>query len=766
MLQTQERDRTSDTSINGHGRAAEAERCALSRLDDYLQKALIHREDWAALKPEVRKRLEALEDRRQLLDSLLEQKLLTQYQVDRIEAGSTQGLLLGSYRILSRLGAGGMGVVFLAEHILLRRLVAIKILPMSPGDDPCGVLLSRFFNEIRMVAQLQHPNIVWAIDTGEFISHGLESQVLYYHVMEYVPGQSLEEMVQSGGAFSVLAACDAVYQIASALAEAHKHRLVHRDIKPSNILVTPDGQAKLLDFGLARTMDNRQTQPGVLLGTVDYMAPEQFTDASAVDIRADIYSLGGTLFWCLTGKVPFPMNDDRSQRGAVGATGPTRQPPSMRALRPDLPASLDDVVMKMMANRPQDRYPTPLAVMKALLPFLTEASGEVSYLASSGANRAAPARVEGPPTEPSCHRVLLVDDEPAMRVISRTVLEAQGIVCDEVAEGRAALDASRGRHFDLLLIDVEMPGMPGTEVLRQLRDAPPNANLKIIMTSGRVSSDEMASMILAGADDFLAKPFSVVQLLARSKAAIRLKSAQDRSDSLHRQILKTNQELETNLASKDCDLSQTRNTLVLTLAELIAARAAETAGHLQRISAYVRAFAQELLTVPGFASQVDENYILSFEGAAPLHDIGMIGVPEHILLKPGKLDPEESLVMQSHTTQGAEILQKLSHRQGIAVGFLQTAIDITRHHHERWDGRGYPDRLAGNDIPLSARIVGLVDVYDAIRAKRPRTSQRLPHVAAVQMITEASPGQFDPALLRTFERTHHIFEKIFRETAD
>src|SRR5207249_4775363 len=230
--------------------------------------------------------------------------LLTAYQAERIAAGTTFGLILGNYRVLERLGTGGMGVVFKAEHLLLPRLVAIKVLPATPDQDP--ELLHRFFTEMSTFASLQHPNIVNAVDAGEISGGGGDGGTLHYFAMEYIHGRDIEAHVDHKGRLAVAEACDLTYQVASALAEAHKHNLVHRDIKPSNILVTPQGQAKLLDFGLARHFRSRMTTPGIVLGTIDYMAPEQARDSSTVDIRADIYGLGGTLFWSLTGRVPFP----------------------------------------------------------------------------------------------------------------------------------------------------------------------------------------------------------------------------------------------------------------------------------------------------------------------------------------------------------------------------------------------------------------------------------------------------------------------------
>ncbi|MBI1831246.1 MAG: protein kinase, partial [Planctomycetes bacterium] len=661
---------------------------ALALLDFCVQKRLVHPEDWRKTPEDARAALETEADCANLLDALVQFRLLTRYQADRIAARTIHGLILSSYRVLDRLGAGGMGIVFLAEHIHLRRLAAIKMLPLYAGSDPNSLMLGRFFNEIRVIAQLQHPNIVGAIDTGEIPGDNPEAPWLYYHVMEYVPGKDLEALVRSNGPFPILGACDLAYQIASALVEAEKHNLVHRDIKPSNILVTPEGQAKLLDFGLARSLEHRQTQQGVVLGTIDYLAPEQARDSSTVDIRADIFSLGGTLYWALTGRVPFPSDAPLQHQIMARLLQPA---PSARAARCDIPAELDAVIARMMANNRDERYPTPQAVMRAFLPFLRSQSGESLYvhpreLDHSPGNLLAPADVK----PPASRRLLIVDDDEMMRSIARYALTAEGFECVEAADGRQAIDTARSGRFDLVLLDVELPEVRGDDVLRRLRDEPSSPNLKIVMASGRASAEEMSNMLLAGADDFLTKPFSVMQLIARVKAAIRLKDAQDRSDGLAHSLLNLNQQLENNLRARDSDLIDARNALTLAIAELVTYRGVETPAHLVRIPQYVRTLAEAAQANPGFAGKLDANFIQLLDGTSPLHDVGMIGLPDHIFLKPGKLNDEERILMRTHTTIGADILQKISRVHGFAAPFFQMAIDITRHHHERWDGKDYP----------------------------------------------------------------------------
>jgi response regulator RpfG family c-di-GMP phosphodiesterase len=736
---------------------------ALALLDFCVQRSLIHREDWQSIPEDVRRALEAETDAAHLLQELVELKLLTQYQAERIDAGTTHGLLLGSYRVLDRLGAGGMGVVFLAEHIHLRRLVAIKMLPLYAGADVASPLLTRFFNEIRIIAQLQHPNIVWAIDTGELPGEGVDAPMVYYHVMEYVPGKDLETLVDKDGPLAVMRACDITYQIASALVETDKRHLVHRDIKPSNILVTPEGQAKLLDFGLARTAHNRHTQQGIVLGTIDYLAPEQARDASAVDIRADIYSLGGTLYWALTGKVPFPSDAPLHQQIVNRLL---QAPPSVSRARFDIPQDLSAVVTKMLATKPEDRFQTPQAVMRALLPYLRSLSGASLYLPMRETGQEVVSQRQQPNLQPSnVHRVLIVDDEREMRGIARFALSAEGMQCDEASDGLEALERARTNSYDLLLVDVEMPNLRGDALLRRLRDEPPGPNLKIIMASGRVTTDEMSTMLLAGADDFLQKPFSIFQLIARVKAALRLKAAQDRSDSLAQSLLGVNQQLEQNLRARDSDLVDARNALTLAIAELVAYRGVESTAHLTRIQAYVRILAQEASRAPFFGGKIDQGFIQLLEGTAPLHDLGMIGLPEYVFQKPGKLSDDERVMMRSHTTIGADILTKVARNHGFAAAFLQMAIDITRHHHERWDGMGYPDRLAAEDIPLSARFVAIADVYDALRARRPH-KPALSHAAAVEVLTEASHGQFDPTLLLIFRTCAASMDHVFKSYPD
>jgi response regulator RpfG family c-di-GMP phosphodiesterase len=730
-------------------------------IDRLLEAGVLLCEDWQALKPSIRDRILSQTGDDLVVELLIQQQQLTPYQAARIKAGTLFGLVLGSYRVLDRIGAGGMAVVFKAEHIDLRHVVAIKVLPLSPGQDPR--MLSRFMAEMRSVARLRHPNIVAAMDAGRVTSRDPDQPTLQYLVMEYVPGQDLEEHVRQHGALKVPRACNLIHQIAGALTETHKFQMVHRDIKPSNILVTPEDQAKLLDFGLSRNFDGRLTQPGTVLGTIDYMAPEQARDASAVDIRADIYGLGGTLYWCLAGEVPFPGSDNPADclvRRMIQA------PPSVRERCPEVPAQLDAVLRRMMAVKPDDRYATPQDVTRALLPFLKSDAAEFGTLEPVGLPAGPASNFQAAAQAmPKIHRVLIVDDEPGVRFFSREVLSGDGIVSDEASDGMMALKMVQENPPDLVLLDVNMPELRGLEVLRRLRESPPTPNLKVIMFSGQATADEMAQMLMAGADDYLTKPFSVLQLQGRVQAALRLKAAQDREVLLNKRLLAVNAELERNLTSRDCDLVNARNALVLALARLVEHRDNDTGTHLLRIQHYCRVLAEKAAVTPQFAGQIDVPFVEMLECCAPLHDIGKVGLPDHILLKPGKLTPDERILMQAHTTIGAETLRVVAQQHGSAMAFLQMAIDITRHHHERFDGTGYPDRLAGNAIPLAARIVAVCDVYDALRSRRVY-KPALSHAATVQLMTESSPGHFDPALVQCFLGCAAEFERLFDDNPD
>jgi putative two-component system response regulator len=336
---------------------------------------------------------------------------------------------------------------------------------------------------------------------------------------------------------------------------------------------------------------------------------------------------------------------------------------------------------------------------------------------------------------------------------------------DEAADGIQALTLMASRNYDLVLLDIDMPKMHGMEVLRRLRENPPGSHLKVIMLSGRATEDEMALMMRAGADDYLSKPFSLVQLRERVKAALRLKVAQERSDLLNRNLLTVNHQQEQGLLARDSDLIQARNALVLALAEMVGQRDAQTGAHLMRLRHYSRCLAEEAGRSPSVANQIDEHFLQMLECCTPLHDIGKVGVPNYILQKPGRLSDEERLIMQKHTIIAATTLQKVAKAHGFALAFFQMAIEIARHHHERFDGNGYPDRLAGEEIPLSARIVAIVDVYDALRSKR-IYKPALPHADAVRIMVQEDTGHFDPFLLAAFQRCCEDFERIFQQLTD
>jgi len=302
----------------------------------------------------------------ELAELLIRAGLLTHYQAEQLLIGKHRDFLIGGkYKVLERLGAGGMASVYLCEHRVMRRPVALKILPPGAGDAPPA--LERFRREARAVAQLNHPNIVAAHDIDQ---HG----PMHFLVMEYVDGINLEDHVAGFGPMDPLRAAHYIEQAARGLEHAHRAGLVHRDIKPSNLLVDRAGVVKVLDLGLARfaadEVDHltKAADRNLILGTLDFMAPEQARDSHAVDIRADIYGLGATFYFLLTG------------RGLYGDATPAQklaaqqysQPVPLRGLRADVPEGLAAIIDRMLEKDPARRFPTPEELLRALRPWTRE----------------------------------------------------------------------------------------------------------------------------------------------------------------------------------------------------------------------------------------------------------------------------------------------------------------------------------------------------------------------------------------------------------
>ncbi|MFO0809842.1 MAG: protein kinase [Gemmataceae bacterium] len=303
-----------------------------------------------------------LSDPRQFADIAVRERLLTNFQAEQLLQGKWKGFTIGKYRVLERIGIGGMGQVYLCEHERMRRRVAVKVLPSAALNEP-GTL-ERFEREARLAAALDHPNIVRAYDLDQ------EGR-MHFLVMEYIDGPTLHDLVRVNGQLPVARAVHYVREAAIGLQHAFEAGLVHRDIKPANILVDRSGVVKLLDLGLARLKNDeidqltRQYDDNNVLGTADFVAPEQTRDSHNVDIRADIYGLGATLYFCLAGQPPFA--DGTPAQKLIWHQ--SRVPESVRKLRPDLPLGLVAVVEKMMAKQPERRFQTPAEVAHALAPW-------------------------------------------------------------------------------------------------------------------------------------------------------------------------------------------------------------------------------------------------------------------------------------------------------------------------------------------------------------------------------------------------------------
>ncbi|WP_439623107.1 protein kinase domain-containing protein [Gemmata sp.] len=293
---------------------------------------------------------------------LVKDGILTYFQAEQLLQGKYKRFTIGKYKVLEKLGAGGMAQVFLCEHKMMRRRVAIKVLPTAKADDPSS--LERFYREARAVAAVDHPNIVRAYDIDQ-------DENLHFLVMEYVDGTNLQDLVKKFGQLDMLRACHYIYASAVGLQHAHEMGLIHRDVKPGNILLDRTGVVKILDMGLARFFYDEEDNVTKkydenVLGTADYLAPEQALDSHTVDIRADIYSLGATFYFLLTGSAVFP-------EGSVAQKliwHQNRQPKSIKTFRADVPDEVIAIVDKMMAKKVENRFQTPADVMAALSPWV------------------------------------------------------------------------------------------------------------------------------------------------------------------------------------------------------------------------------------------------------------------------------------------------------------------------------------------------------------------------------------------------------------
>ncbi len=302
-------------------------------------------------------------DPRLLCKELIERGWLTPFQANQLLTGRGPELILGSYVLLEKLGEGGMGTVFKARHRILGRVAAIKLVRKDRLSNPHAV--KRFQREVRSAAALSHPNIVLAYDADEIDGTHLM-------VMEYIDrATDLAKLVKKSGPLPVAAACEFIRQAALGLQHAYERGMVHRDIKPANLLLAADGKTiKVLDMGLAlfahisegEEKTSTMTEQGAVMGPPDFMAPEQADDSHNVDIRADIYSLGCSLYFLLTARVPFPACSlvEKLIRHRMS------EPVPVEKLRPEVPPALADITRTMLAKNPEDRYQTPAEVVEAL----------------------------------------------------------------------------------------------------------------------------------------------------------------------------------------------------------------------------------------------------------------------------------------------------------------------------------------------------------------------------------------------------------------
>lgn len=360
-----------------------------------------------------------------------------------------------------------------------------------------------------------------------------------------------------------------------------------------------------------------------------------------------------------------------------------------------------------------------------------------------------------PDTKPT---LLVVDDTPENLSLLSALLSPHYRVKVAISGQRALEILSAGTRVDLILLDVVMPQMDGYQVMQALQEMPQAREIPVIFLTAKVEESAEAHGLALGAVDYIHKPITPAIVLARVRNHLELKAARD---LLHDQNAFLEQEVERR--TRENELIQ--NITIHSLASLAETRDNETGNHILRTQHYVRLLAETLCEHPRFRAELTPKTIDLLFKSAPLHDIGKVGVPDRILLKPGELTPAEFEIMKRHTTLGRDAISKAETLFGVSSSFLRFAKEIAYSHQEKWDGSGYPLGLSGERIPLSARLMAVADVYDALISKRVYKAA-VSHDEAVEELRAGSGTHFDPNIIEAFLALQDEFRNIAQRFAD
>lgn len=361
-------------------------------------------------------------------------------------------------------------------------------------------------------------------------------------------------------------------------------------------------------------------------------------------------------------------------------------------------------------------------------------------------------------------RILVVDDQEANRALLSDFIHMLGHTTVFAEDGRKALDRLQEQPVDLVLLDITMPVMDGYQVLDHIKSDATLRHVPVIVISGVDEMSSLAHCIERGADDYLTKPFNATVLRARIKAALERKRLHDQDLRYKRLMEEYNATLARRVREQVEQITATHLATIFAMSKLADSRDHETGEHLERMREYARLVARHLKAKPGFAEELDYNFIDNIYAAAPLHDIGKVAIPDRILQKPCKLTKDEFEIMKLHAQFGAETLRAVD-REHPGNTFVRMGIEIAEYHHEWWNGMGYPHGLAGTAIPLSARILALADVYDALTSKR-CYKEALSHDESKDILVQDRGAQFDPCLVEVFLAEEKAFLHIRRRFED